>query len=300
MTTTTYHIRADGTRGICGATKRACRYSNHTTEAVHTAAKDETELNSFFEEMQILHVQNLRVTTLKPPADEPTTVSSHHFMFDDEIDYYTEPHEVTLVTEPEYIDVQGVLADLHGVNKEDIPNEYTAHAKENKWDAPENFVINRYYGYYGEVFTDVTTTPELTEKVTEYYRNMENATDSQGVLQYCRSKGQPTAGMTPIEALKAQLSKENKGKKHKYVDHATNVWLETVRLEDIRIPAQKHYDRVEPRKPEASLRSNPTIAGVVRMDENRDYVLVDGYHRTKFLNESGRYKKGKYFVLTNT
>lgn len=117
------------------------------------------------------------------------------------------------------------------------------------------------------------------------------------ILEYVRSKGQSTAGLKPIEAIKEQLNSENYGRKSSFVEKATTVKIKLVEIKKITISADKYYERIEELEPRSKNKSE-IIAGVVFYDKQLEsYRLIDGYHRTKFL-KNRNVEKFQYIVLS--
>lgn len=295
MNDVAYHIKPDGTKAVCHAKKKTCRYAAVTAQSTPEGKAEQAELEAFIKESEVNYVQRIATTKLHPPLSEDVSLPGSAFSFQE--DYYFQPGD-TLSTEVDYVDMREVLANFHGVSAEDIPHHYFQHAVDEGWNKQENFIVERGWGYYSEIETYVAASPELVQKVNDYYVNMEDADDAAGVLQYCRDKGFSTAGKTPVEALKAQLKTENGGKSHRYVDRANTVDVAYVKLDRIKIAAQRHYESIEARDLKPVNRQHKEIAGVVYY-RNNEYILVDGYHRTKFLNQSARHKNGRYFVLSH-
>lgn len=162
-----------------------------------------------------------------------------------------------------------------------------------------NYSIDVSNGYYGEVdaFVEYVGEHDIQEKINEFYYAKDNAIDSYGVLEYVRSKGQATKGLKPIDAIKEQLKNENDGKNSIIVNRANRVISKQVNIKDIEIPANKHYDGAESREIESKNDSKDIAGVVVYKPEAKKYILVDGYHRLKGLNDKGR-KRGNYIVLS--
>lgn len=304
---TTYHINKAGKKAVCGATVRPCRYAStpHTTD--DNEVKDVTSLLNKMdslgagpkplafavEEGVLPHPMD----GVQPPTKFLSSYSAAlSFEFEDDDPYYGPSDYSELSQDVREVDLRGLLSSVHGNSY--IPDEYVAYAKENGWDNPDNFEVSRRWGYYEEIEVEIDLKPELFEKIQAHYYSSPVAEDPEGILVYARGKGLDTTGHSPVEALKALLKSENGGKDHPRVDAATAVRRQSIRLDDIRIPSQRHYDTVEPRKPEPADKRNGPIAGVV-FEENGKYSLVDGYHRTKWLRKKLR-KSATYLVLSNT
>lgn len=295
------HINAAGKKVICHAEKRTCRYA--TLPETTDASPSEDLLQKMSELDNVIKVIDLEKTSLPAPSghiSQPGII----FNFYDE-DYYNDSY-ADLTTEFESVIMRDLLSGIHGFSyyHEEyvalITPEYIKHAEDNDWANSSNFIITRTRGYYDEIDLEVELTPEFLQEVNEYNYRRANAQDTQGVLSYCRGKGIDTTGKTPLQAIQEQLKTENNGKKHVKVAKAERVEVESVRLENIIIPAEKHYNNVEPRKPESTLSKGKSIAGVVYKDPNGTLTLIDGYHRTKYLKEVEKRKRSaQYFVLSN-
>lgn len=155
-------------------------------------------------------------------------------------------------------------------------------------------------GYYGEEIA--INVPEYIKKeIKDYYYSQPNATDEAGILPYVRGKGTATAGLTPVNAIKAQLAEEN-SKILKKLENANAVQVGRVDLSKLKkrsISQTKEAER-DPRSPDAVRGSgtNESIAGVVFKNSNDEYELLDGYHRTSFLSHNNK-KSGKFIILAN-
>lgn len=135
---------------------------------------------------------------------------------------------------------------------------------------------------------------QLQKRIEQEYYKKPNAKDDKGILEYVRSKGQETEGLSPVEAIKKQLTNENNGRRSSLVDNATGVSKATLKIRDIRIGAKEHYENVKP-LPMESNNTADKIAGVV-VQTGTTYRLVDGYHRTKNLMNNKRILS-QYIVL---
>ena len=113
---------------------------------------------------------------------------------------------------------------------------------------------------------------------------------------YCASKGFDSTGMSACDAIKAQLQHENNGIHHPRITSKTHVSIEEVYVADIRISNPQHYQRVDARQLDSN-NDSPLIAGVLFKQGNL-YVIIDGYHRMKWLREKG-IDKATYVILTN-
>lgn len=159
---------------------------------------------------------------------------------------------------------------------------------------PENY-FGYTHGYDGNSKIYIKTkNDQLQKRIEQEYYKKPNAKDNKGILEYVRSKGQETAGLSPVEAIKEQLTNENNGRRSSLVDNATGVSTATLKIRDIQIKAKEHYENVEP-LPMESNNTADKIAGVV-VRTGTTYHLVDGYHRTKELINDKRILS-KYIVL---
>lgn len=135
---------------------------------------------------------------------------------------------------------------------------------------------------------------QLQKRIEQEYYKKPNAKDDKGILEYVRSKGQETEGLSPVEAIKKQLTNENNGRRSSLVDNATGASKATLKIRDIKIGAKEHYENVKP-LPMESNNTADKIAGVV-VRTGTTYRLVDGYHRTKNLMNNKRILS-QYIVL---
>lgn len=148
--------------------------------------------------------------------------------------------------------------------------------------------------YYGDnAAAELLHKDSIYKEVTELLLQHSDNEDADGIYKYCRSKGQVTTGLTPLEAIRAQLSAENGNKYSKHVYEAARVYTQRIELDKIHIGAKKHFATCDPRKMLAS--QGKLIAGVLAKVGN-EYHMVDGYHRLKWLTENQR-KSATYIVL---
>lgn len=190
-------------------------------------------------------------------------------------------------------DVRGVLANLFTCSPDDIPDElYDYAVDELHMDSPDSYYIRGESGYYGE---EISITTEEIGALKRWYYKENNARDYNGVLDYVRSKGVDTSGKEPLQAIKEQLAFENNGKLLQAVKDARYVGTTNLTFKQVKTDETK---MAQTAVPEASdMLKNKTakeFSGVVVRD-GKDYVLVDGYKRTKALQ--GTRKNGEYIVL---
>lgn len=98
-----------------------------------------------------------------------------------------------------------------------------------------------------------------------------------------------------LETLKELLRKENHGIHSIRVEECKYIAVEQLPLHSIALGNMDHFDRVEPREL-SSPSGKSLITGVVVRTDDRDR-LVDGYHRLKYLLDSGL-AKGTFVVIS--
>jgi hypothetical protein len=197
----------------------------------------------------------------------------------------------------EGIDSRAVLAELHGCQKEDLPEDLVAYANnELELDNPDSYEVEVTGGYYGDEASVIFSEPEkVYAKLREHYFAREDAKDADGVLPYVRGKGLDTTGLQPLEAIKKQLRTENKGKIVDYVENTTKVERKFISMKNVVVPQNQHFIKADPREPVAPHGAEQTFGVVVQKGDA--YVLVDGYHRFKHQTAKGT-KNGSFIVLS--
>jgi len=192
------------------------------------------------------------------------------------------------------IEIKRVLARIYQVHESELPQDLIDFATEElDIGNPENYNIETSMGYYGE---EVSIFFNDTEGLREYSYKADNAIDRTGLLDYVRSKGLPTQGKKPIEALKLQLNAEKKNSKvTKLIDSTTQVKQANILLEDIEIVNPLLFKKASPAQIVSDNKTSTEFAGVVVYENGKNY-LVDGNRRFKGLQNSKR-GAGKYIVL---
>lgn len=243
------------------------------------------------------------ITTAATTLREPSFIEYLDFSDDVVIDveysgdYYSDhsSSDVSVIS----VNTRKVLARIHHVDESHITDEHIAEVEALGINDASNYeATSAEFDYYADStpIPVVTMKPELSEKLKEHYWKRPDADDDDNVLRYCRAKGQDTTGLTPLEAVQKQLRAENNNRSHSLVDNASSVDSGKIRLENIAVPAQKHYEGVESREPKSPTDA-PEVAGVVYKSKRSDkYVLIDGYHRLKHLKGKKR-KQARYIVL---
>lgn len=112
---------------------------------------------------------------------------------------------------------------------------------------------------------------------------------------YCHSKGFDSTGLDAFDAVVGQLFHENQ-MVHPFLEGCKReVHIEDVALSDVTVGNGVHYKRVEARSAAARSEDAPPLAGVL-LRQPQGLYLLDGYHRLKWLRESGN-NQGTYIVL---
>lgn len=116
--------------------------------------------------------------------------------------------------------------------------------------------------------------------------------EDQLILSYCTSKGIDTTGLTPLEAILLQLKIENPLQEHSQISQVRFTTITVLTPDQIIIPNTLYYEQVAPKAPLPAVKDLDTIdpsktvlsiAGVVYRDAFNRFVLMDGYHRMKYI-----------------
>lgn len=287
-----WHYNIQGERKECRARKQPCRLRPAPAPTTNLNA----ELDRANEDTGIPALALLPASELGEPKRFLNYGYGFEFDYDDP--YYGPNDGGVLSEEITHINMKDFLAEVHGTETSVITDDYIQYAESQRWDNPENFFVDRSWGYYNEIEVSIELRPEFLAEVQSHYYRLDNATDQDRVLPYVRGKGYPTEGKSPVEALKAQLKAENNNQSHRRVDNSTEVNVQSVQFQKIIIPATAHYENVIPSEPQAPVPDIPKIAGVVVANNDGTYTLVDGYHRTKFIRQDRRRRSATYFVLS--
>lgn len=264
-----FHISDSNKVVACDATKRACPKKN---------------FNSRQEAVAELHRRE-KIAQSSTPFVQPGFGGSYYAGVEYDYDYYgrsewsdpDDPYSVYEGLHLKSVDAYSAVAGLIQCQGE-LPDELQKMIEDNNWNDISEWDIEAENDYYGQ---SVLVVPPrgMEEKLTQWYWNLPNADDGAGVLRYVRAKGVDTSGLTPVEAIKKQLAAENNGIEHPLLEKVNNASVTSVRLRDVVIPNREWFDKVEPRSVKAGGDSYP-VTGVVVFVRNQ-YVLIDGYHRTK-------------------
>lgn len=178
-----------------------------------------------------------------------------------------------------------------------IPDDLIEEATQvGELDNPNSYTIETENDYYGQT-VKISLNPENIEALETWYYSKNNADDPSGILGYVRSKGIPTTGLTPLEAIKLQLKTENRGRANPFVDDAKNIYPKKVNFKKIDIGNPIHLDSVDPypTEPNGSARAYNGILA----KNGRRYRLIDGYHRYKnaTINQE---TEGTFLILSDT
>lgn len=188
-------------------------------------------------------------------------------------------------------DVRKVLGTIFHCPADEIPNDlYDYAVNDLHMDKPESYEVEVSEDYYNEPERTIRFTK--SKELTEWFLKQENARDNAGVLDYVRSKGIPTSGKTPLQAIKEQLSFENNGRLSKAVQVANRVAVYRIELDKIKFDKKK-MQSTSPAPVQSDNKTSKKIAGVLVKD-GKNYVLVDGYQRTKGL---GNQETASYILL---
>lgn len=114
------------------------------------------------------------------------------------------------------------------------------------------------------------------------------------IAEYIQSKGFPyNKQLSPVAALRQQLTYENHGRTLQVVENAKNVTILTLPASEVFIPNLTHYRECEPRPIPSG-----GYGGVLFYRDNK-YYLLDGYHRLKWVKqEEEPHFAVQYFLLS--
>lgn len=208
------------------------------------------------------------------------------------------------------IDLPKLLAYIFGTQASEIPEDLLELARKLEIDVASNWSVS-VFGYYDDEYIvefDWPISSDYTSKwrdLERWYWNLPNARDNAGVLAYCRSKGLDTTGLSPLEAIKAQLAKENPGRSDQRVERATFAEVRRLHLGEVNIGGNDRIAKVQPRAtevPEGLTEDVPEIMGVLLQAPSRtgaQLQLVDGYHRMRDARVRGT-RVGNFIVLRVT
>lgn len=321
-----YHISPKTNKANkCSATKRACRYGN----SKHYASLQEAEAASKGQQLKATIRKELTkkkqpVIVEYSPLNEPNVSMDLQWHGGLEGDYEGYGHEFgyectsdpddycrdqvyfgLTMAQNDNVDVKAILSTMFRTKKEDLPSELIDYAESLGLSSSDAYEATATWGYYGQEY-DIYLKEEKQKALKDWYFSRSNARDEGGVLDYCRSKGLPTAGLTPLEAIKKQLADENNGLAHPKVEEAYSVEVADLTLGTIVTGNADHYSRIDPR-PAESFTNGEIIMGVLIVpkssykwwDRNirvNEGFLVDGYHRLKHARNNQR-RKGKFIIL---
>lgn len=194
----------------------------------------------------------------------------------------------------EFVEPTMVMARLLSCDEKDIDQETSFFANSIGLDEKYNYEINGVFNYYGES-VEIEVGQDQMELIKKWYFDHDNARDGWGVLDYCRSKGTPTKGLTPLEAIKLQLTAENGGRTVDGVETANEISVVEAAISQIHKPQVKHFTESAPRAPRSLTGSDDVFLGVV-VKKHAKLTLLDGYHRMKYAEENN-ITTGKFIVL---
>lgn len=308
---TKYHVSPKtGKVAECGATVRPCRYANYNSIEEAAASIVDNGVTPQHIEGITKPAIILPKSSLIEPRVLSTSALSYEYDYDfygddgsgyyslGEDDYYStpEPYSVYDGLRLETVDAEGTVRGILGIRDRNapLPDGLQTIVDENDWNDKYKWEISAENDYYGE--SVVVTPPEnMLPKLQEWFWKQENASDVEGVLDYVRSKGTETKGLTPVDAIKKQLSEENEGRHNRRVENATKVSTAKVNFNRIIVPHQRRLNDIDAR-PATNYEGQEDFAGVLIKEGNR-YRLADGYHRLKHFKGTTR-KTGKYIILS--
>lgn len=194
------------------------------------------------------------------------------------------------------VNLRLLLSHVYNCPETDIPAVVLEHAESKGWGSTDYWNVEAVNNYYGEE-AELVVPENFLQEAQEMLWLLPNAVDDDNVLPYVRSKGVETEGLTPLEALKAQLLDENNGIVSAKIQNARFISSRVVSFDSIRIPSKRHYDEVTPRRPVSFGTKESAFVGVVYPDRG-GFTLLDGYHRLKYLKEKVRGRvKGRFIVV---
>lgn len=210
---------------------------------------------------------------------------------------YDEDNQYSVYTDLRLISVDVEETIRHAFLLEDdtpLPESLQKMITENRWDDLDEWDVGTERDYYGE--TAILIPPSnLVEKLQEWYWQFPNSEDREGILKYVRDRGIRTEGLSPLEALKKQLTVENGGRTLAILENATRVYKEFLSLDDIRVPHPDRLETVKPVDPQHKV-GGYAVGIVMKNTRTGEYSLIDGYHRLKWLKNRKRIG-GYYYVI---
>lgn len=285
-----FHINAKGDASQCRANKGRCPFGDSDE---HFDSKEEARKS--YEETQDSLARGrtpiLREPTLLGSSDNWDYSGSRLLeATDSSNDDYYEPY----YNNPTRIDVNQVVSITTGIDEKDWPESLKTlvASKAQEWGNVANWELDQ--GYYEGDPIDFNGPESYENELKRWYFNQDNAIDDSGVLQHVREKGYETKGLTPLEAIKTMLRKENNGKVLKAVENANSVQLRSIDFSKLSY-AKTHYAKIDPVKPVVRDKKSPEITGVVLANKG-SWRLIDGHHRLKWNSENSK-NEGKFFFM---
>lgn len=209
----------------------------------------------------------------------------------------------------ETVNVRAVLAEIFRTQEKHIPADLLALATsaELRLDQPGSWQVTR-GGYYDDEYTFEAHWGDnaVQAALSKWWWAQPNANDHSSTLAYCRAKGLDTTDLTPIEALRAQLRRENPGRTSAQVESATGVEQRSLYFSQVdALPGRLAEIEARPAKKPAEITEQlDPIVGVVYPTRGRGrqgeraYALVDGFHRFKGVTSTKK-RTGEFLVLTH-
>jgi hypothetical protein len=196
----------------------------------------------------------------------------------------------------ESVNSHNVLSHMFNCQWQDLPEDLLALSDSLDMNNPDLYEISTSNGYYGQEF-DIYLDSEAAEALQSWYYSKNNAKDVSGALEYCRSKGLDTTGLTPLSALKAQLFSEKK-RLSDAVSSATRLQHGRVQVKDLDVGSLSKLAESQPR-PSVSFNHGTNFDGVaLRGKRGEKDKLIDGFHRVHNLIEKGK-REGLFLIISS-
>jgi len=193
------------------------------------------------------------------------------------------------------VDIRRVLSHVFNCAEKDVPDDAVTFGESIGLDGEDAWYVYGVADYYGET-VETEMEQYVFDQLREWYYQRDNAEDAFGIYGYVRSKGQVTTGLSPLDALKAQLTAENKGRKISAVEEAKSFRVESLLFDTIHVPHEARYKKIEPRLAKSKINAKAYVGVVARDRQTNSYTLIDGYHRLKSVKESSL-RKGEFIIL---
>lgn len=317
-----YHVTPNGIRQ-CVAQTRKCKYGVHYLDYKEALDKHrENEMERLHRAISstltvekpaiILPLNPLQIASTMPNLVDTGGMKYTYDSIEEEIDYYKDEdyyhedyydqgtfyHEGLKISEVG--DWKQHLATLFSVTPKEIEEdkELVELAKNLGLNKPEAYTIEDEMGAYRDLQVRITFSTNTKQALTNWYYSKNNAFDKAGILEYVRSKGIDTTGLTPPKALIKQLIDEKEASLQKVLAPiSTKAGVYSLPIENILVSNEEKYRKVRAKGLDSKTPHVSEIAGVVTYKPLKGkYVLIDGYSRVKHLEEN-KTEEANFIIL---